>query len=42
LPLIAGEEVSAIRLERGGRLVLIIDIGQRGRIEAPTPAFSGR
>ena len=35
-------EVLAIRLEPGGRLVLIIDIGQGGRIEPPPPAFSGR
>jgi hypothetical protein len=39
---VAGELVSAIRLEPGRRLVLIIVIGQGGRIEAPTPAFSGR
>ena len=29
-------EVLAIRFEPGGRLVLIIVIGQRGRIEEPT------
>jgi hypothetical protein len=35
-------EVLAIRLEPGGRLALIIVIGEGGRIEPPTPAFSGR